>query len=116
MRLGRGTQLVVRNRFLHTFLDRAVQRFLKQAVLVHFLDEVCGDLARTEAGHPHLRGDFLHLRIDARFDIAGRNGKAVGSLQPFILRFLRLHRLNSDPHCAPTGADSLKIRFCRQSG
>lgn len=62
MGLGRGTQLVVRNRFLHTFLDRAVQRFLKQAVLVHFLYEVCRDLARTEAGHTDLRAIFFTSR------------------------------------------------------
>jgi hypothetical protein len=74
--LGRGTQLVVGDRLSTPSWIDAVQRFLKQAVLVHLLDEVGRNLAGTEAGHPHLRGDFLHLGIDARFDIWRRNGQA----------------------------------------
>ena len=91
MGLGRRTQLVIGDRLLDAFLDRAVQRVLQQGVLVHFLDQIGGNLTRTEAGHPHLRGDFLYLGINARFDIFRGNRHPICALQAFILCLDGLH-------------------------
>ena len=65
MWLSRRTQLVVRNRLLDAFLNRTVQRVLKQRILMHFLDQIGWNLTSAETGHTHLRRDFLYLGIDA---------------------------------------------------
>ncbi len=91
MRLRCGAQLVVRDGFLHAVLDRAVQRILHQRFAVHFLHQIGRHLAGAEAGHAHLRGDFLHLIVDPRLNIGGSDGHPVSPLQAFILGFLRLH-------------------------
>jgi hypothetical protein len=44
-----------------------------------------------EAGHADLRGDLLQLSIDARIDIGGGNGEAVGALQALVQRLDSLH-------------------------
>src|SRR5690606_15708939 len=58
---------------------------------VHLLDQVGGHLARAEARHAHLRGDFLHLALDPGLDILGRNRERIFALQAFIGLFDDLH-------------------------
>ncbi len=58
---------------------------------MHFLDEVRGHLAGTEAGHLHLRSDLLDLRIDLVRDLGGGDRDQVGALEPFVAGLLGLH-------------------------
>ena len=91
VRLGCRAQLVIADRLLHSFLDRAVKRFLQQGILVHLLDEVRWNLAGAEAGHAHLRRNLFHFAVDPRLDVGNGDGYAIGPLQAFILGFLGLH-------------------------
>ena len=95
MRLRCRAKLVIGNRLLHAVLNRAVQRVLKQRILVHFLDQIGRNLAGAETGHPHLRGNFLHLGIDARFNILRGNRHPICALQAFILCLDGLHNIFS---------------------
>ena len=81
--------------FLHQpvdrFAHRIVQRIGMQRFAVHLAHQIGGHFAGAEAGHAHLRGDLLHLGIDARIDILCRDGDGVATLEAFIERFDDLH-------------------------
>ena len=89
--LDRRAKIVFADRLLNAVLDGSVQRVLHQSVIVHLAHQIGGHLAGAEAGHADLRGDLLHLAVDAGLDLAGRNGDGVGALQAFVQRFGALH-------------------------
>ena len=68
-----------------------------RARAVHLADEVGGDLAGAEAGHPHLRRDRLQLLVDAGVDIFGGNGDPRGALQALVQRLDGLHGFGFKP-------------------
>ncbi len=101
--LGRGTQLLLGEQGLDAVLHRAVERVLVQRRAVHLLHDVRGHLAGAEARHPHLRGNLLHLLLDPRGDILGRDRELVSALQPLVQRLDSLHGQPSFPEFSCNG-------------
>ena len=90
-RLHRGTQLVVFDRLLNAFLDAGIDRILQNGIAVHLANKIRGNLAFAEAGHIDLRGNFLDLGVDTRFDILRGDLDFIGPFQTFVQRFNNLH-------------------------
>ena len=94
--LHRRTQRLVAEQRVDRFADRVADHLPVQRLAVHLLDEVGGHLARTEAGHAHLRGNLLDLGIDLRGDFACGDGDQIGALEAFVDGLLGLHGNWSD--------------------
>ena len=91
LRLHCGTQLVVADHLVDRIADRGVERFLVKLGAVHLLDQIGRNLARAEAGHPHLRGHLGHFAIDQRGNIASLDLDGVPAAQTFVGGLDNLH-------------------------